>query len=421
MLRGIHLSLMMGTAGPMLPEVVEPGVAEALISAQVTQATEGKSGFSLSFALGKGSVIRRKFELGYFDPPKRMVLIATVNGMPNVLFDGVIVKHEVAVSNEPGQTRLNVTGEDLTRLMDLVDLSWVFKYPAMPAEARVAIILAKYLVLGIKPLIIPSVNIDIPMPTEYIPSHMGTDLQYVTHLAKSVGYVFYVEPGEFPGLPIPMPDQPIPLPGPPISMLGSPIPFHGQPMPFPITSTAYWGPEIKVGLPQPALIVNSDAAANVDQLSFSFDGFSKTVFAFLLHDERLLVNIPLPIPVPDINPFSPPLGPRMPTPLRFEPLTGMAKYSLPQALMVGMAKAARAAEVISGSGSLNVMRYGRVLKPRRLVEVRGAGLPHDGLHYVRSVTHQIKPGEYKQSFTLSRNAFDPWPSNLNTGLQRMVI
>jgi len=35
--------------------------------------------------------------------------------------------------------------------------------------------------------------------------------------------------------------------------------------------------------------------------------------------------------------------------------------------------------------------------------VRGAGPAFDGLHYVRSVTHKIKPGEYKQSFELSRN------------------
>lgn len=373
MLRGVHLSMMISSAGPMLPEVVPAGVAEALISAQVTQATDGKSGFALSFALGKGSEIRRKFESGYFDPPRRMVLVAMVNGTPNVLIDGVIVKHEVAASNEPGQTRLNLIGEDLSRLLDLVDFSWLFKYPAMPAEARVAIILAKYIPLGMMPVIIPSVNLDVPLPTEYIPSHMGTDLQYLRYLAHSVGYVFYVEPG--------------PLPG---------------------QSVAYWGPEIKSGAPQQALIVNSDAGSNVDQLSFVFDGFAKTLYLFLLHDERLPVNVPVPIPVPDFNPLSPPLGPRMPIPLRAEALTGMAKYSLPQALMVGLAKAARAAEVISGSGTLNVMRYGRVLKPRRLVSVRGAGLPHDGLHYVRSVTHQIKPGEYRQSFTLTRNAFNPW-------------
>jgi hypothetical protein len=370
MLRGVQLSILMGG---VMPQPVSGDIAEALISAQATHSTEGKSGFSLSFALGKRSGIRRKFEQGYFDPPKRVVLIATVNGTPNVLSDGVIVKHDVTSANDPGQTRLNVTGEDLSRLMDIIDGSWMFKYPAMPAEARVAIMLAKYLPLGVLPMIIPSVNIDVPLPTEYIPSHMGTDLQYITFLARSVGYVFYVEPG--------------PLPG---------------------QSIAYWGPEVKVGQPQQAMLVNSDAASNVDQLSFSFDGFSKTVFLFVLHDERLPVSIPIPIPVPDVNPLSPPLGPRPPIPLRAEVLTGMGKYSLAQGLMLGLSKAARAAEVISGSGSLNVMRYGRLLKARRLVEVRGAGFPHDGVHYVRSVTHQVKPGEYKQTFTLSRNAFQPW-------------
>jgi hypothetical protein len=55
-----------------------------------------------------------------------------------------------------------------------------------------------------------------------------------------------------------------------------------------------------------------------------------------------------------------------------------------------------------------VLRLGRALRSRQLVAVAGAGMPHDGLHYVRSVTHELKPGEYKQRFTLSRNAFEPW-------------
>jgi hypothetical protein len=50
-----------------------------------------------------------------------------------------------------------------------------------------------------------------------------------------------------------------------------------------------------------------------------------------------------------------------------------------------------------------VLRYGRVLKARKLVGVRGAGPAFDGLYYVRGVTHNLKRGEYKQSFTLSRN------------------
>lgn len=367
MLRGVHLSLMMGI---VLPEPVTFDVAEALLSAQVTQATEGKSGFSLSFAFGKGSAVRRKFEQGFFDPPRRVVLFVTVNGAVQVLIDGIITRHEVSMSNDPNQSRLNVTGEDLTRLLDLIDLSWLIKYPAMPAEARVALILAKYIPYGVVPLIIPGVNIDIPLPTERIPSHVGTDLQYVTYLANSVGYVFYIEPG--------------PLPG---------------------QSVAYWGPEIKTGEPQQALVVNSDAGTNVDSMTFSFDGFSKTLFLMMIRPEEL--PVPIPIPIPDVNPLSPPLGRRQPIPLRVEPLRGVAHYNPAQAVMVGLAKAARAAEVISASGSLNVLRYGRALKPRRLVQVTGAGLPHDGLYFVRSVTNQVKPGEFKQNFTLSRNGFEP--------------
>jgi hypothetical protein len=71
--------------------------------------------------------------------------------------------------------------------------------------------------------------------------------------------------------------------------------------------------------------------------------------------------------------------------------------------MIGLAKAAKSADGVTANGSLDVLRYGRVLKARKLVGVRGAGAAFDGLYYVKSVTHNIKRGEYKQSFTLSRN------------------
>ncbi|MBS0465702.1 MAG: hypothetical protein JSR14_00590, partial [Proteobacteria bacterium] len=53
--------------------------------------------------------------------------------------------------------------------------------------------------------------------------------------------------------------------------------------------------------------------------------------------------------------------------------------------------------------SLNVLRYGRMLKARGLVGVRGAGVAYDGLYYVSSVTSTLKRGEFKQSFELTRN------------------
>lgn len=62
-----------------------------------------------------------------------------------------------------------------------------------------------------------------------------------------------------------------------------------------------------------------------------------------------------------------------------------------------------ASESISVSGSLDVLRYGQVLRSRMLVGVRGAGVAYDGLYYVDSVTHNLKRGEYKESFQLSRD------------------
>ena len=59
-------------------------------------------------------------------------------------------------------------------------------------------------------------------------------------------------------------------------------------------------------------------------------------------------------------------------------------------------------EVVTASGELDAVRYGEILTPRSLIGLRGAGLLHDGLYYVKQVTHNISRGSYKQRFTLAR-------------------
>jgi len=113
---------------------------------------------------------------------------------------------------------------------------------------------------------------------------------------------------------------------------------------------------------------------------------------------------PIPIPIPPITPLSPPLGLVPPIPKRISMISGTAGLNPIQAVMIGLAKAAKTADVVDGQGTINVVRYGRPLKARQLVGVRGAGTAFDGLYYVKSVTHNIKRGEYKQSFNLVRNA-----------------
>jgi len=74
-----------------------------------------------------------------------------------------------------------------------------------------------------------------------------------------------------------------------------------------------------------------------------------------------------------------------------------------QAISKGLAEAKRSQDSVSVRGTLNVLRYGRPLRARQLVGVRGAGLAYDGLYYVQSVTSTLKRGEFKQSFQLTRN------------------
>ena len=82
-------------------------------------------------------------------------------------------------------------------------------------------------------------------------------------------------------------------------------------------------------------------------------------------------------------------------------LKQVAKLNPIPAALLGLAAATKP-DAITGSGSLDVLRYGRPLKARQLVGVRGAGTAYDGLYYVSSVTHSIKRGEYKQNFSLGR-------------------
>lgn len=366
MLEGFYLTVLIG---PAVPVPAPRPVMEALLSAQVTVSAGQASGFQLTFALSKASLLNTALlPAGYFDPLTRVILMATVNGFPNVLIDGVITRHELAPSSEPGRSALTVTGEDLTRVMDLVELDGI-PYPAMPAEVRVASIIGRYAIYGMVPLIIPSPVPDVPNPLEKIPGHKGTDLAYVKGLAEEVGYVFYVEPGPAPGM-----------------------------------NVAYWGPEIKVGVPQSALSINMDAATNVESMTFSFDGMGKTQYLLMVQEPISKATIPLPLP--SIGLLNPPLGLKQIPPLRVEKLE-TANDSVPQALARGLARAAQSADVISASGALDVLRYGQVLRACQLVGVRGAGVTYDGFYYVKSVTHNLKRGEYKQSFTLSRNALVP--------------
>ena len=353
--------------GPAVPRAASYDVMQALTDVQVTVPTEGTAAFELKFELSNRSPLHTMFLLsgGAGLPILRVVVVATVNGKPNVLIDGVMTSNEVQPGVQ-GKSILSVKGDDLSSVMNHIDLSGI-PYPAMPIAARVAVVLAKYAPLGVIPKVIPNVNPVPPNPLDRIPRHQGTDLQYIQSLAKQVGYAFYMEPGSKPG-----------------------------------TSFGYWGPLVKTGSAQPALTTNMDAHTNVESLSFRYNADKKMLPIALIQEP--FTKIPIPIPIGDIGPLNPPLGKVPPIPKKVRLLKQTAKMSFGEAAEAALGMASKSSDVVTASGSLDVLRYGRILQPRKLVGVRGAGHAFDGLYYVNSVTHKIKRGEYKQDFSLSRNA-----------------
>ena len=364
MLKGkITLSLLIG---PVIPIPVPKPIIDALTSVEITTATGEASGFQMSFLFSSKSPLNTLLLLlGQAGPFIRTIIIATVNGTPNVLMDGMIVNQQLTPNVQSGQSTLTISGKDLTSAMDYIDFTGL-PYPCMPAELRIALIIAKYAIFGMIPLVIPSLFTDVPIPTQHIPSHQGTDLAYINQLAHDAGYVFYITPGPVPG-----------------------------------TNVAYWGPEIKVGIPQPALNINMDAHTNIESLNFNFNGAGKAMPIVYIQIEQ--THTPIPIPIPDINPLQPPLGLIPPIPVHFNMMKDTAFLNPMQAISRGIAEASRSSDAVTGTGSLDVVRYGHVLKARSLVGVRGAGQAFDGLYYVKKVTHKIQRGHYKQDFTLTRN------------------
>lgn len=363
MLKGVHLTLL---AGPVVPFPVPQPVLDALTDVQVTSATGTAGGFQLQFTIQNKSPLQQAFLLAATQTPlMRVILVATINFIPHVLMDGVITNQEISSGDKPGESTLTITGEDLTKVMDLQSFDGL-PYPAMPVNVRVMTIVAKYAVFGMIPLAIPPIGFDVPIPTMRIPSQQGTDLHYILQLAEEAGYVFYIEPGPVPG-----------------------------------TNTAYFGPQLKLGIPQPALNVDMDFDRNVESLNFQFNSTKKDLPIVMIHNE--LTKVPIPIPIPDINPLQPPLGLVGPPVTKLSMLKATGKLSAPQALNEGLNAASESMEAVTGSGSLDVARYGRLLRARGLVGVRGAGLAFDGLYYVESVTTTIKRGSCKQSFRLTRN------------------
>lgn len=354
----IRLQLLVGDRTVAAPPIE---VTQAFSELRVTTADETPSGFQLTLVTnGCSSLARSLLPSGFFDPPKRVVAAVIWRGSTTVLIDGVVMRHDVRVGDGPGALTVTLTGDDLTALMDLT--AKVRDFQGQAVEQQVESICDDYRQYGINSHVHDAPERDAPNPRVRSDLQRGTDLDHVRALASDVGYVFRLDTDRTPG-----------------------------------RSTAYWGPPQRGGTPQPTLTTNVNGDGNVISLRFGFDGRAKTQYT---------VKGQLVSPA-DVSTLRPPLAARPAKALVTRPLPPTARLDSIEASLLAGSLTADASDTVTCTGELDVRHYGTILRSRRTVSVRGAGGSFDGSYYVRSVTHDLSLGRYRQSFELVRDGTGP--------------
>jgi hypothetical protein len=355
---GTRLQLLIG---PNVPLPASYAVVDAMRSIDIRTSDAGQDGFQMTFAIGYDTPLGSNLlTLGIFEPLTRVIVMVINQGMPSVLIDGLVTDQQVVPSNRPGESQLTVTGVDISLKLDLKQKSrtWSNRADFMIVNE----ILLEYLQYGLMPRVTPTT--DFHVETLTTPSQQGTDLSYIRELAQRNGFVFFIEPTPVPGLVI-----------------------------------AHWGPEVRLGLPQPALTMNMGPFTNVEQpLHFRYDAMQVTAPEVTITEPNTGLRIPVPLP----NFTTVPLALRPSQATRTTLPRDTAGSSPAQALTRGISELASGANSVTATGQCDLERYGSILKARGLVGVRGVGFDYDGFYYVRSVDYHIERDKFTQSFNLAR-------------------
>lgn len=354
---GIRLNLLLGKTVPV-PASYE--VMTALTQVTVTNDAQQQDGFQMTFALSKENAIDYGLVTSSFLQPFSRAIIGVLLGASlEILIDGVVEHHQLTPSNEPGMSLLTVTGRDVSTMLNLEEKNE--EYPNQSDSLIITQIINGYAQYGLIPQITPTT--DVPIEVQRIPRQHETDLQLIQRLAHNNGFVFYIEP----------------------LSLGS--------------NRAYWGPEIRGGVSQPALTINLGASTNVKSLNFSNDALAPVGTAGSFVEPISKTSLPIPL-LPSLR--VPPLVPS-PTPAKRRVLMRNTAHQSPlRAATAAIAREMQSPDSVTGQGELETVRYGHVLRARKLVDVRGVGFDYNGTYYVRRVTHTLSKENYTQSFSLSR-------------------
>jgi hypothetical protein len=366
---GINLTLMIGEN---IPKPAPRSLVEALKGVEVTQSDEGRSGFQIVFQLGRSSrndikdyQLLKEPLLKVFN---RVILIVTIGATAQILMDGVITNHQFSPSPEPGNSTFAITGEDVSVMMDLEKKSAEHTAQDEATIARMLISQPQYAKYGLVAQVVSPQFKDRPTKNERIPSQQGSDLEYLKAIAARFAHVFYVIPGPASG-----------------------------------TNTAYWGPPQRKTQPQTTLTVNMGSFTNVTSINFQNNAMSATEVKGKVQDRRTNKVQDIAETTSDRPTLATQSALTKQSHRRTEQYRETGKDTTQAAARAQAITDRSVDNVVTVTGDLDAVSYGTLLQVRGLVTLRGVGFNYDGLYYVKSVTHKINKGDYKQSFTIIRD------------------
>ncbi len=356
--------------GGMNPKPVSERVAQAVQSVVVTMNDSSPSGFQINFNAERSTALVADYPIlrdPTLRPFNRVVVSVTIGARSTVMIDGFITHQQLVPSDGQRDATFTVTGEDVSVLMDMVDIP--ISYPALGDAAIVAAVLLKWAVIGIVPAIIPPAESPVSDPATGVIVQNCTDRAFLNKLASNFGYIFGVRPG-----------------------------------PVALSNIAYWGPPLRIGETQPTLGVDLGPGTNVSALNFTYDAMSPTLVLGTVLDP--ISDFTLPVAT-FLSTREPPFAksPALTANLPFgrKQIYGDPAFSTFRAFAEAQGITDQSTdEVVVAEGTVDTLRYGAVLRAPGTVGMRGAGDSFDGLYYVKSVTHRLAPGSYTQDFKLTR-------------------
>jgi hypothetical protein len=292
------------------------------------------------------------------------------------VFDGYVTSVDFDVGSEPGASAIEIGAMDTSVLMSLEEKTTTWKDVSDSDIAQA--IIAKYVTA-----VQADSSLTVHQESDTTIVQRGTDVQFVRELAQRNGMEFYFETDQDSG-----------------------------------SVTAYFQAPQLDATPQPDLAVQSGDDSNLKSFAAHLTG--QRPLAVKVAQIDVAQNSPNTTQVSNSQLSN--LGASDANALIAGPLGSLVTPADTQAQMLVLgpptsdptemqtiAQSVRdeASWFISARGEINSEAYQTVLRPHRLVLVRGAGKAYSGKYYVTRVVHELKgDGSYVQNFEARRNARD---------------